>query len=132
MIDQTSKLSKRFSQKEFDERGLGITIDQWVLLKIIESNEGVSQRELANISVRDAASITRTLDLLSKKQLINREPIPDNRRQFKIVLTAAGRSFIEKNMEMVQRHRAHSTKGFTEEEIEQLRSMLKRMQKNLE
>ena len=32
-IDQTSKISKKHSQKEFDKLKLGITVEQWVILK---------------------------------------------------------------------------------------------------
>ena len=45
-IDQTSKIAKQYSQRELDRRELGITVDQWVLLKIIEESAPLSQKEL--------------------------------------------------------------------------------------
>ena len=131
-IELTSKKAKKFSQKEFDERKLEINIDQWVLLKIVEQYEGASQKELAEKSYRDAASITRSLDLLGKKGMITRESIPSNRRQYSICLTAKGKSFIAENMEMVRLHRNKSLAGFSNDEIEQLKSLLGRIQKNLD
>jgi len=131
LIDQTSKQSKRYSQREFDERGLDMTIDQWVLLKIIEENQGISQKELADKSLRDGASITRTLDILEKKSLISRHPIPENRRQYSVALTDKGAQFIAENMDMVYRHRAKSLEGFTRDEIDELKEMLLRIQDNM-
>ena len=93
LIDQTSKTAKRYTQKSLDKKKLGITVDQWVLLKIIEGSDGLSQRELANKAIRDRASITRTLDLLEKKGLLKREAIEGNRRQYSIKLTPIGKSF---------------------------------------
>ncbi len=131
IIDQTGKAAKQYSQHEFDQMGLGITVDQWVLLKIIEQHDGLSQTDLAKESRRDPASVTRTLDILQKKHLIQRDPIPDNRRQYRINLTPEGTAFVHQHMNMVSRHRAKSMEGFTEDELQQLKSMLLRIQENM-
>lgn len=130
-IDKTSKVSKLYSQREFDKIGLGITIDQWVLLKIIQGAGQLSQKELADKSLRDPASITRTLDLLEKKGYVERVQVEGNRRQYNIILTKSGEQFINKHMKMVNEHRELSTKGFTKKELETLTSMLLRIQKNM-
>ena len=130
-IDKTSKISKQYSQREFDQKKLGITIEQWILLKIIEETQPISQRELADKSLRDPASITRTLDILEKKQLIQRKPIPNNRRQYHIELTIQGNTFVKNNMEMIKAHRKKSIEGLSPEEIESLRTILLKIQKNM-
>ncbi len=130
-IDRTSKVSKIHSQKEFDRKKLGITIDQWVLFKIIEESQPISQKELADKSKRDPASITRTLDILQRKALVLREPIPDNRRQYNIRLTDKGAAFVKEHMKMIDRHRKASVKGFSEKELETLKEMLLRIQTNM-
>ncbi len=132
LIEQVSKKARKYSQREFDEKQLGITVDQWVLLKIVEQNNGISQRELADLSMRDAASITRSLDLLEKMSLISRNPIDGNRRQYSIKLESKGQAYIERHMEMVQQHRAQLVKGFSSTEINQIKELLKRMIENLE
>lgn len=131
-MDKTVKISKIYSQREFDRLGLGITIEQWVLLKIIHENEGISQKELASSSYRDPASITRTLNLLEKKGLVLRKTIPENKRQHEVYLSKEGRGFIQENMPMVLRHRAKSLEGFDPDEVELLHSLLLRVQENLE
>jgi MarR family transcriptional regulator for hemolysin len=129
-IDKTSKVSKLYSQREFDKLDFGITIEQWILLKIIEESGQLSQKELAEKSLRDPASITRTLDILQKKGYITREAVENNRRQYHIILSNEGAQFVKKHMKVVKEHRAKSTEGFTTEEVELLRSMLLRIQKN--
>ena len=86
------------SQKEFDKLNLGITVEQWVILKFLSEKTDLNQKELAVKSNRDPASITRTLDLLEKKDLLKRLAIPNNRRSYKIGLTIKGKNFIKKNM----------------------------------
>ena len=130
-IDKTSKVSKQYSQREFDKIEFGITIEQWILLKIIEESRELSQRELAGKSLRDPASITRTLDLLQKKGFVKREAIPENRRQYSIKLTPMGAEFVKKHIPMVQEHRKKSIDGFSQEELLQLSSFLKRIQDNM-
>ncbi|WP_298484741.1 MarR family transcriptional regulator [uncultured Maribacter sp.] len=130
-IDKTSKISKKYSQKEFDRIKLGITIDQWVLLKIIEETAPISQKELADKSLRDPASITRTLDILETKNLLLREPILNNRRQYNIKLTNEGTKFVKNNIEMIKEHRRKSMEGFSEKEAQLLKNLLLKIQKNM-
>ena len=130
-IDQTSKIAKQYSQRELDRRELGITVDQWVLLKIIEESAPLSQKELGMRSKRDPASITRTLDLLEKKGLIERASMENNRRQYNILLTPAGADFVSANMGLITGLRERSVEGFSNQELEQLHSMLKRIQENM-
>ncbi len=130
-IDKTSRVAKQYSQKILDHLGLGITIEQWVLLKIIEENTPLTQKELATKSLRDPASITRTLDILGKKNLVNRETVEGNRRQYNIVLTATGQEFVQNNMNTISDLRDLSVKGFTPEEVRLLLSLLLKIQSNM-
>ncbi len=130
-IDKTSKVAKQYSQRAFDRLKLGITVDQWVLLKIIHESEDISQKELANQSFRDPASITRTLDLLHRRQLIDRHPVPNNRRQYRICLTDKGQLFVSIHMPMVQKHRQNSVAGISSEELATLSTLLQKIQDNM-
>ena len=49
-IERTNKMARQNAQKEFDRLGLGITVDQWVLLKILDEEPDISQNELADFS----------------------------------------------------------------------------------
>ncbi|WP_010182087.1 MarR family winged helix-turn-helix transcriptional regulator [Aquimarina agarilytica] len=131
-IEKTSKTSKIYSQRDFDKLNLGITIEQWIILKIIEESKNISQKELAKKSLRDPASITRTLDLLEKKDLVRREKVLNNRRQYHIILTNNGAEFVNKNMPLITKHREKSIEGLTNKEIEDLKRILKKIQSNME
>ncbi len=130
-IEQASKASKVYSQREFDKLGLGITIDQWVLLKIISESEDLTQKELASKSYRDPASITRTLDLLGNKGFITRESVPDNRRSYHIVLTNIGSQFIATHLPMILEHRKKSVEGLSKTELNSLSDMLQKIRENM-
>ena len=129
-IDLTSKVSKQYSQKEFDKLNLGITVEQWVILKIVSETEALSQKELAQKSYRDPASITRTLDLLEQKGLLSRRAIENNRRAYHIYLTKKGQKFVSDNLDLVITLRRKSTTGISQKELEALSSTLNKIQKN--
>jgi MarR family transcriptional regulator, transcriptional regulator for hemolysin len=131
VIDQTNKIARQHSQREFDLLGIEINVEQWILLKAIEARQVLSQNELAKTTNRDPASITRTLDILQKKGLIIREAIPDNRRQYNIKLTKGGSYFVLQNMPFVNEMRNKSIKGFSKEEVKQLIALLNRIQNNM-
>jgi MarR family transcriptional regulator, transcriptional regulator for hemolysin len=130
-LDQAVKATRQYSQKEMDKMGLGVTVEQWVLLKIIHEKQPLTQRELAHESYRDPASITRTLDLLEKKGLILREAVEENKRSYHISLTKSGTSFIDKNMELIYNLRQKSTDGLNAEELKELSRMLKTIKENM-
>lgn len=131
-IDKTSKISKIYSQREFDRLGLGITVEQWILLKIIEESNQLSQRELATKSLRDPASITRTIDILEKRNYVMRNSIPNNRRRYNLALTKVGQQFVTEHIEIIKEHRKRSVQGFTKQELTQLSAFLSRIQENME
>jgi MarR family transcriptional regulator, transcriptional regulator for hemolysin len=56
--------------------------------------------------------------------------VHENRRQYNIQLTKEGNYFILQNMPMIENMRAKGLNGFTKKEIEQLKSLLLRVQKN--
>jgi MarR family transcriptional regulator for hemolysin len=130
-IERTNKLARQYSQREFDQLELGITVEQWILMKILDEKAPLAQKELAEFSLRDPASITRTLDLLQKKGYVQREPIEGNRRQYAIHLTKEGSAFVKKHFHIVQAQRAQSVKGLSLSEVQHLKHILEKIQDNL-
>ena len=96
-IDTTIKKIRQQMQKKFDDLKVDLTVDQWVLLDHIYRFEshGISQNELAEMTVKDAPTVTRIIDLLVKKGFSERTMAENDRRKFNITLTDAGRSKFE-------------------------------------
>lgn len=130
-LERTNKLAKQYSQREFDALGLGITVEQWILMKILDEKAPLAQKELAEFSLRDPASITRTLDLLKKKGFVERMAIPENRRQYAVELTTAGKAFVKQHFPIVKAQRAQSVKGLSLSEVQHLKHILQKIQGNL-
>jgi MarR family transcriptional regulator for hemolysin len=131
LIEQTNKKAKQHAASRFAERGMGVTVDQWVLMKFVQENPGMSQNQLAESTFKDAASITRIIDLLAKKELIKRETLLNDRRQLSIRLSKNGEKFIAMHIDFVQALRDQSTKGLTDKEVLALTKTLLKIQNNL-
>lgn len=100
-IDTTIKKIRNSLQRKLDEAGLDLTVDQWVLIDHVQRNPGISQTQLAEMTVKDTPTVTRMLDLLIKKQLAERRSDPTDRRKFSIHLTPAGESVFQRALPIV-------------------------------
>ena len=89
-IDTTIKKIRNALQKQFNEAGFGLTVDQWVVIDHLFRNPGISQNRLAEMTTKDAPTVTRIIDLLSQKGLTERRTANDDRRKFLVYLTEVG------------------------------------------
>ena len=131
LLERTVRLIRAFGQRQLDLHQTGITVDQWVLLKIIDDRKQISQVELAQVSHKDTASITRILDLLQKKGLIQRIDDDYDRRKYMISLTAEGIDFVARALPFVNQIRDQITRGLSREEIQSLKGILEKIRQNL-
>ncbi|MCW8863716.1 MAG: MarR family transcriptional regulator [Colwellia sp.] len=75
---------------ELKQHGLSIAL--WPTLMCLWEQEGLTQRDIAEISKVRTSTTTRTLDKLERLGLAERKPDPDSRRSFKIFLTNKSRA----------------------------------------
>ncbi|MGN6165915.1 MAG: MarR family winged helix-turn-helix transcriptional regulator [Ginsengibacter sp.] len=123
-LDKTIKTYRQFAQKRFVEEGLDITIDQWLVLNAIAERPDISQLEIAEKVFKDAASITRIIDLLIKKKYLQRETHNSDRRRFSLGLTEDGKGLIKNISKVVKQNRAKALRGITEKELVQMKQTL--------
>ena len=91
-IDTTIKKIRNALQKQLNEAGFDLTVDQWVLLDHIQRQPGISQNELAELTFKDPPTVTRIIDLLEKKEFVKRTPATGDRRKFNLFLIDKGNS----------------------------------------
>lgn len=110
---------------------LSITSDQWVVLKRISEREALNQREVAAVTGKDPASITRTLDLLAKKAWVERQEIANDRRAYQVVLTDEGKDLVERLTPLAKETREAGLNGIAAEEFEQFKLTLNKIFANV-
>lgn len=100
-IDTTIKRIRYALQKRFTEAGYDLTVDQWVLIDHLHRNPGISQNRLGELTTKDAPTVTRIIDLLTKKELAERRLADADRRKFLISLTTSGEQLYEQLLPLV-------------------------------
>lgn len=132
ILERTAKRMKQYFQRSLTAANTGITIDQWVVLQQLHLKDGLNQLDIARATYKDAPTITRIIDLLCNKKLTRRTPDENDRRRFKILLTAAGKEKIAEVLPIIKQARSDAWDGLSDEQISQLENTLNVVFLNLE
>lgn len=132
MIERTARRMKQAIQKILAEHDTGITADQWIILNLLSEHAPLSQFELAEKSFKDAPTITRMLDLMIKKELVERLPDPEDRRRFQVILTETGRKKHRHTLPLVREIRSIGYENLSEKDLNLLMRIMDTIYTNFE
>lgn len=126
--DVTRLYTRRFEERAQD---LSLTLAQCKALSYLESNEGVSQKRLAELTELDPMSLVRILDRMEADGWVERRSDPEDRRARSLCLTAKAKPILEHIAAVAKETRAEALQGLTEEERAQIMRLLARIHENL-
>lgn len=129
-IDKSIRSYRVFAQKRLRERGYSITIDQWLILKVLMENPGIMQQEVAEMVFKDNASITRIIDLLVKSNYLKRTVNLKDKRKSNLKVTRAGEKTIMEVEKIVLENREIALKGISAEDMEVANRVLNQIIEN--
>lgn len=115
-LERTTRIVKLSYLQAFAQLGIDITPEQWVMLDSLYQRNGQSQTELAGDSYKNAPTVSRIIDLLEKKGLVERQRFANDRRRYKIFLTPEGQATVESVQPAVARLRAKGWEQLTDED----------------
>lgn len=115
-LERTTRVVKLRYLQAFAQLGIDITPEQWVMLDSLYQRNGQSQTELAGDSYKNAPTVSRIIDLLEKKGLVERQRFANDRRRYKIFLTKDGRATVEKVQPAVASLREKGWEQLTDED----------------
>ena len=95
------------------------------------TEDGCSQREIAENCHLDVTTLSRTLDRLAEKGLLERRINPQSRRECQIFLTEEGRETAAEVCSCFRETEKKMCSGLTEKELEALDAGICRMLENL-
>ncbi|WP_038249386.1 MarR family winged helix-turn-helix transcriptional regulator [Ghiorsea bivora] len=94
-INRVSYLMTEEVEKRFAKAGLNIVAQDFAILIRLFSGGVISQTNIVDLMMRDKTTVTRRLDGLVKKGLIERLPNEKDRRRFDIGITDAGKAVLD-------------------------------------
>ncbi|GFE62853.1 MarR family winged helix-turn-helix transcriptional regulator [Geobacter sp. AOG2] len=121
-------VARKFSQlfnirfKAFD-----ITAEQWSILSKLVEHNGITQRELASITEKDANNITKLLDRLEKKGWVRRVDHPLDRRSYALHVTEEGEQLAAKLKPLDQKFAMELLTTLTVDEVEHFQKTLRKI-----
>lgn len=128
-IDRTYKVVRQDLINRFKNADVNITPEQWVILAKLNEQD-MYQTELASMSFRDKPTVSRIVDLLVKKQLVQRIPDKEDGRKYHVSITKKGKAIIQKAIPAVEESRKIGWTNLTQDEYEMLISTLDKIFSN--
>jgi len=109
-----------------------ITPEQWAVLNRLWVGDGISPKELAELTYKDQPTTVRILAKLENKSYIYREVNPQDSRSFLIYLTPKGKNVQDALIPLALAALEKATSGIDPDQLETVKSVLNKIYKNLE
>lgn len=128
--NQMHKKMMRFLNRSLEWYEL--TLEQWVVLSTLSEQEQINQKTLSLKSGKDPTSLLRILDILEKKDMIERRQFQGDRRASSLFITEKGRKLKEEVAPYIEDRFKDITAGVPENEIEIYAQVLEKISYNLD
>ena len=127
-ITRLAAANERELDKVFSRFGLtGGEFDVLATLRRRDDPGGVKPTDLADSTMVTTGGMTKRLDSLARRGLIERDPCEDDRRSVHIHLTPKGRALIDEAVEAHVENEARILAGLTKRERDQLARLLREL-----
>ena len=123
---------KKFLGPKLQVLGLTVGEGQARALRTLLEEGTMTQKQLADLCMRDAATMSRNIDRLEKAGLLKRENKPGCRRSYLICLTEEGKEKAKQVQKIFRELDERIWGDIPEKEMEQLYETLLRIERNLE
>jgi DNA-binding MarR family transcriptional regulator len=131
-MGRTTRAMSRMLQNIITHAGYDITIEQWVIITNLNRKNGQFQQQLANNTYKNKTSVTRMINALQKKGLVERIPDPKDLRQKRIFLTKKGVQLYKKLRPLAIQVQEKATQGIEPDEMEYCKNILLKIYGNIE
>jgi DNA-binding MarR family transcriptional regulator len=131
-MDKAIKMVRLKYNNAFKELGFDLTTEQWVLIEKLYHKNSQSQSDLAEGSYKNAPTVSRIIDLLVKKNLVERQRFENDRRRYKIFLTLKGQEVVETCYPKILELRQTGWTGLSDSDFENFIRMINQITLNHE
>ncbi len=130
MLGQTLRVFKNQMVSEFKEMEIELTIEQFVILSLLNSNCDLIQRDLASQLQKDKSIIVRQINCLLENQYVVRLTNKDDKRVKNLILTKKGFEKLNQMKEIASEVSGKLLTGISENELEIFQNVLLKIQEN--
>ncbi len=109
---------------------LGLTGSQWRVIVALSVNEGMNQKEIAEMIFLETPTLVPVIDKMEKNGLLERRADPEDRRNNKIFLTKKSKALVEPVVNFILNFRKMLTKNVSAKDLETTKKVLREMTKS--
>ncbi|TXE13825.1 MarR family transcriptional regulator [Seonamhaeicola algicola] len=131
-IELTARRIRQYGQNILKSQGIDITIEQWLVLNVINENESTNQIDIGEKLVKDKPTISRMVNHLEKKGFITKTPSSTDSRKVELNISKKGKAMINNLYPTIETIRFKGLNELSEKEKESIENILKKIQKNLD
>lgn len=126
-----SRIKKCFIDR-LQQNGINVTPEQYLVLDILWEKRSLSQQNIADLIQKDKNSVTKIIDSLEKKNLVNRVVDPKDRRINKIELTKEGLALEKITTEVAINFMNDTVKDIDGQDLDKLVEVMRKLKDNLD
>ena len=130
-VNRFSFILRRDLQDRFRAAGIKMGAEEWAVLLLLWQEDGQTPGALAQRSVKDQTTLTRLLDGMVRKGLVNRTPDAKDRRRVRVNLTAKGQGMQATLVPLAAGLIEQSQRGISTDDLQTTRRVLQQMTDNL-
>ncbi|CAN5884221.1 MarR family transcriptional regulator [soil metagenome] len=117
--------------RELRQHGEELTPEQWIVLVRLWEEDGRTQTDLGASTFRDRPTMSRILDGMEKRGVLERRADPDDARVWRVHLTAQGKALRKKLVPSARHLVERAQRGIPERDLVTTRETLVQMFANL-
>ncbi|WP_368489782.1 MarR family winged helix-turn-helix transcriptional regulator [Clostridium sp. BJN0013] len=130
LTNKTSKKLVHYVNKQL--KRFHLTTEQWLVLVNLSKKNRISHKLLAEISDKDQSTLTRILDIMGRKNFIERHASENDRRSFVIHITEDGLNICNKVIPFLEEIFKDILHDISCEELKIYRKVLLQINKNID
>lgn len=113
-------------------RAIGINASQWRVLSVLRSSGTLSVSRITDRTLMEQPTVSRVVNQLEQDGLVSRRPSKEDTRITDVTLTAKGNEAFQSIFPAARRHEESAMDGFSRAEIATLKSLLARIEANID
>ncbi len=129
---RVGKMTRAIATQRFKREKYSITPEQFTVLTAILDHDGLYQRQISALTLKDRPNITRIVNILEKMELVTRTSDVNKRKIFKINITEKGKEAYEQVLPTVINLWQETVEGVSDEELQSCLKVLNKFKLNLE
>ena len=125
------KMTRAIAVQRFSAKNFEITPEQLMVLSALIDHDGLYQRQIGMITLKDRPNIKRIINILEKMNFVTRKPDVNKRKIYKIFVTDEGKNVVKKVMPTALELWENIVDGVDEDELEITLKVMNKFKENL-